>query len=83
MKTASQCNRRNLSHTNAQKLKKAQTEPNYTYLKEQTEYIQDQINKIRDLVKDRQSRIARQEVNEVSRRKCTVRAKLKAASQEE
>ena len=42
-----------------------------------------QINKIRDLVKERQSRIAWQTVNKVSRRKSTTRAKLKAASQEE
>ena len=47
------------------------------------EYIQNQINKIRDLVKDRQSRIAWQMVNKVSRRKTTVKAKLKATSQEE
>ena len=53
------------------------------YLKEQTEYLQNQINNIRDSVEDRQSRIAWQMVNEVSRRKSTVKAKLKATSQEE
>ena len=53
------------------------------YLKEQTEYIQNQINKIRDSAEDRQSRIAWQTVNKVSRWKSTARAKLKAASQEE
>ena len=35
------------------------------------------------MVEDRESRIAWQAVNEVSRRKSTARAKLKAASQEE
>ena len=39
--------------------------------------------KIRDSVEDRQSRIAWQMVNEVSRRKSTAKAKLKATSQEE
>ena len=34
------------------------------YLKEQTEYIQNQIDTIRDSVEDRQSRIARQTKNE-------------------
>ena len=55
----------------------------YIYLKEQTEYIQNQIDKIRDSVEDRQSRIARQTINEVSRRKSTAKAKLKATSQQE
>ena len=35
-----------------------QNEPTKIYIKEQTEYIQDQINKIRNSVDDRQSRIA-------------------------
>ena len=51
--------------------------------KEQTEYIQNQINKIRDSVEDRQSRIAWQTINEVSRRKNIAKAKLKAANQQE
>ena len=53
------------------------------YIKEQTEYIQNQIDKIRDSVKDRQYRIAWQTINEVSRRKSTAKAKLKAANQQE
>ena len=48
-----------------------------------TEYIQNQIDKIRDSVEDRQSRIAWQTINEVSRRKNTAKAKLKAANQQE
>ena len=52
------------------------------YIKEQTEYIQNQIDKIRDLVEDRQSRIAWQTINKVSRRKNTAKAKLKAANQQ-
>ena len=72
-----------IPNINIQKLKKAQNELTNVYLKEQTEYIQNQINKIRDSVEDRQSRIAWQMVNEVSRRKCTAKAKLKTVSQEE
>ena len=62
---------------------KAQNELTKVYLKEQTEYIQNQINKIRDSVEDRQSRMAWLTVNEVSRKKSTARAKLKVASQKE
>ena len=83
VKTISLGNRRNPNNINAQKLKKVQNELTNVYLKEQIEYIQNQINKIRDSVGDRQSRIAWQTVNEVSRRKSTARGKLKAASQEE
>ena len=76
-------NWKNPTNTNALKLEKAQNEFANIYLKEQTEYIQSQIDKIRDLVEDRQSRITWQTVNEVSRRKSTVKAKLNATSQEE
>ena len=80
MKTTSLCNKRNLNYANVQKRKKAQSELKKTYLKEQTEYIQDQMNKIRDSVEDRLSKISWQTVNEVTRRMSTSRAKLKAAS---
>ena len=53
------------------------------YIKEHKEYIQNQIDKIRDSVEDRQSRIAWQTINEVSGRKNTAKAKLKAANQQE
>ncbi len=56
------------------KLWKAQNELANIYLKEQTEYIQNQIDKIRNSVEDRQSRIAWQTVNKLSRRKSTVKA---------
>ena len=52
---------------------KAQYQLAGIYRKEQTEYIQNQIGKIRDSVEDRQSRIAWQTINEVS----TAKAKLK------
>ena len=77
VKTASKGNRKNPTNTNALKLKKAQNKLASIYLKEQTEYIQNQIDKIRD------SRIAWQTINEVSRRKSTAKAKLKATNQQE
>ena len=55
----------------------------HIYIKEQTEYIQNQIDKIRDSVEDRQSTIAWQTINKVSRRKNTAKAKLKAGNQQE
>ena len=83
MKTASKCNRKNPTNANALKLKKAQNELASIYLKEQTEYIQNQIDKIRNSVEDRQSRIAWQAINDVCRRKSTAKAKLKATNQQE
>ena len=83
VKTASKNYRKNPTNTNALKLKKAQYQLAGIYIKEQTEYIQNQIDKIRDSVEDRQSRIAWQTINEVSRRKNTAKAKLKAANQQE
>ena len=53
------------------------------YLKEHTEYAQNEMNEIRDSVGDKQYRIAWQMVNEVSRWKSTGKAKLKATGQEE
>ena len=44
------CNRKDPTNTNALKLKKAQNELANIYLKEQTEYIRNQINKTRDSV---------------------------------
>ena len=46
------------------------------YPKEQIEYIKNHINKIRDSVEDKQSRMAWQTVNEVNRRMFTASAKL-------
>ena len=83
VKAASKSYRKNPTNTNARKLEKAQHQLTGIYLKEQAEYIQNQIDKIRDSVEDRQSRIAWQTINEVSRRKSTAKAKLKAASQQE
>ena len=83
MKTASKSYRKYPTNTNARKLKKAQYQLAGIYLKEQTEYIQNQIDKIRDSVEDRQSRIAWKTINEVSGRKSTAKVKLKAANQQD
>ena len=83
IKTASKCNKKNPTSANALKLKKAQNELASIYLKEQTEDIQKQINKIRDSMEEGQSRIAWQMTNEVSRRNSTAKAKLKATNQQE
>ena len=53
-KTASKTYRKNPTNTNTLKLKKTQNELASIYLKEQTEYVQNQIDKIRDSVEDRQ-----------------------------
>ena len=58
VKTASKNYRKNPTNTNALKLKTAHYQLAGIYIKEQTEYIQNQIDKIRDSVEDRQSRIA-------------------------
>ena len=83
VKTVFKSYRKNPTNTNARKLKTAQYQLASIYIKKQTEYIQNQIDKIRDSVEDRQSRIAWQIINEESRRKSTVKAKLKAANQQE
>ena len=83
VKTASKNYQQNPTNTNARELEKAQHQLTGIYLKEQAEYVQNQIDKIRDSVEDRQSRIAWQTINEVSGRKSTAKAKLKAASQQE
>ena len=83
VKIASKGYRKNPTNTNARKLKKAQYQLAGIHIKEQTECIQNQIDKIRDTVGDRQSRIARQTINEVSRGKSTAKAKLKAVNQME
>ena len=83
VKTASKNYRKNPTNTNALKLKTAQYQLAGIYIKEQTEYIKNQIDKIRDSVEDRQSRMAWQKINEVSGRKNTAKGKLQAANQQE
>ena len=52
VKTSSKSYRKNPTNTNARKLEKAQHQLTGIYLKEQAEYVQNQIDKIRDSVED-------------------------------
>ena len=83
VRTVSKSYRKNPTNTNARKLKTVQYQLAGIYIKERTEYIQNQIDKIRDSVEDRQSTIVWQTINVVSKRKSTVKAKLKASNQQE
>ena len=83
VKTASESYRKNPTIANARKLNKAPKQLAGIYIKEQTEFIQNKIYKIRDSVEDRQSWIAWQTINKVSGRKSTATVKLKAANQQE
>ena len=83
VKTASKCYRKSPTNTNALKLKIARNELANIYLKELTEFVQNQIDEIRESVEVRQSRIASQTINELSRRKDTTKAKFKATNQQE
>ena len=59
-------NERNPTITNVQELRKAKREQNKIYQKEQLLWIQKQINKIKNFVEDKPSRLAWQTVKEVS-----------------
>ena len=59
VKTAPKNYRKNPTNTNVRKLKTAQYQLSGIYIKEQTEYIQNQIDKIRDSVEDNQNPIDR------------------------
>ena len=69
MKTATKCNRKNPTNTKALKLKRKKNELANIYPEEQIEYMQNQIDKIRDSVEDRQSRIAWQIVTKWAERR--------------
>ena len=57
VKAVSLSNKRNPTNVNTQKLKGAQRKLTNIYQKKRKEYIQSPINKIRNSVEDRQSRI--------------------------
>ena len=77
MKMVSLRNKVNPTNSNAQKIRKAQIELTHSKKNKNTPK-----SRIRNLEKDKQSRIASQKVNEVNKRKGTLRAKLKAARHE-
>ena len=66
--------------TNFSNARSALTE---TYQKEQIEYLQKKVDTIKDATSNKKSAIAWKTVNEISGRKSTNKAKLKASSQDE
>ena len=69
--------------TNIRNYRKARQELEETYNIEQHKYIQEQIETIRNAAENKQSSLAWQTVNEVTGRKRSTQAKLKASSQDE
>ena len=69
--------------TNIRNYRKARQELEETYNIEQHKYIQEQIETIRNAAENKQSSLAWQTVNEVTGRKRSTQAKLKASTQDE
>ena len=69
--------------TNIRNYRKARQELEETYNIEQHKYIQEQTETIRNAAENKQSYVAWQTVNEVTGRKRSTQAKLKASSQDE
>ena len=80
VKTASLYYEINPTNFKDQKLKKEKIEIIIAYQKEQLEYIQSHLNKIRNLVEDRKSGVMWQSVNKGSKGKTSSRANLESAS---
>ena len=83
LKKLAQMNNRNSTRTNAKNYKQAQKDLEATYLCEQQKYIQSQIDKIENASENKQSSSAWQTVNEITGRKKTTKAKIKASSQKD
>ena len=74
---------RNAARANVRKHKQAQKNLETTYLNEQQKYIQSQIYRIENASENKQSSLAWQTVNEITGRKKSTKAKIKASNQEE
>ena len=74
---------RNAARANVRKHKQAQKDLETTYLSEQQKYIQSQIDRIENASENKQSSLAWQTVNEITGRKKSTKAKIKASNQEE
>ena len=83
LKTAAENKRKKPTRANTRKYKNAQTKLKTTYEKEQCDYINSKIKEIEEAVDNKQSAIAWKIVNEISGRKKTNKAKLKAKDQNE
>ena len=78
-----QMKNRNATRANVRKHKQAQKDLETTYLSEQQKYIQSQIDRIENASENKQSSLAWQTVNEITGRKKSTKAKIKASNQEE
>ena len=76
-------NNKKRTRSNTSKLKDARNKLKETYLSEQKKYIESKIQEIKDAADNKQSATAWQIVNEISGRKASNKAKLKANSDEE
>ena len=78
-----QMKNRNATRANVRKYKQAQKDLEVTYFYEQQKYIQSQIDRIENASENKQSSLAWQTVNEITGRKKSTKAKIKASNQEE
>ena len=78
-----QMKNRNATRANVRKYKQAQKDLEATYFYEQQKYIQSQIDRIENASENKQSSLAWQTVNEITGRKKSTKAKIKASNQEE
>ena len=74
---------RNATRANVRKHKEAQKDLEATYFNEQQKYIQFQTDRIEKASENKQSSLAWQTINEITRRKKSTKAKIKASNQEE
>ena len=74
---------RNATRANVRKHKQAQKDLETKYLNQQQQYIQSQIDRIENASENKQSSLAWQTINEITGRKKSTKAKIKASNQEE
>ena len=79
LKKLAQMKNRNAARANVRKHKQAQKNLETTYLNEQQKYIQSQIYRIENASENKQSSLAWQIVNEITGRKKSTKAKIKAS----
>ena len=83
LKNLPQIKNRNATRANVRKHKQAQKDLETKYLNQQQQYIQSQIDRIENASENKQSSLAWQTINEITGRKKSTKAKIKASNQEE
>ena len=83
LKNASALQRANPNVTNLKKVKQAKKDLRLSYEQEQAAYVQSKIDEIKSAADNKQSALAWKTVNEISGRKKTTKAKIKANDQAE